>query len=146
MSNKRKVGNRWTAGSRQWAVGSMQLAFGIWHLIVLSILLTACGKALPDLVGINISEWENDKNGCNGSRKEVMEKMIAQKDQLLSLTEMDMTSLIGKPDQTELYKRSEKFYKYYFHNGPGCPADSIQPKAMIIRFNAMGLAKEVVVE
>ena len=75
----------------------------------------------------------------------MMDQLVSQKDKILSLDEMDVTSLLGKPDQTELYKRSEKFYKYYFSDGPACGTDS-PAKTMTIRFNAMGLAKEVVVE
>lgn len=74
------------------------------------------------------------------------ESVVAQKDKLLALSETDMLKLFGKSDEMELYKRSEKFYKYYFNGGPGCAKDTIAASAMIIRFNAMNLAKEVVVE
>jgi hypothetical protein len=112
---------------------------------LVGLMLMGCGKPLPELVGVNLTDWKNDKDGCNGSRREMMDQLISQKDKILSLDEMDVTSLLGKPDQTELYKRSEKFYKYCFSDGPTCGTDS-PPKTMTIRFNAMGLAKEVVVE
>ena len=109
------------------------------------ILLIGCGKPLPTLDGVNKAEWMSDKNGCNGLRKKMTEFVIKQKDKLLSLGETDIISLLGRPDETELYKRNEKFYKYYFSNGPGCP-DTANQKAITLRFNAMGLAKEAVVE
>lgn len=74
------------------------------------------------------------------------ESLLAQKDKLLALSETDLVKVLGRSDETELYKRSEKFYKYYFNGGPGCAKDSITMSAMIIRFNAMNLAKEIVVE
>ena len=114
--------------------------------LIFLFLLMSCGKPIPVLDRFNITEWKNDKNGCAGKRILNRESIIQQKEKLLSLTETDLVRLIGKPDETELYKRSEKFYKYYFSNGPGCPKDSIASSALIVRFNAMGLAKEVVVE
>jgi hypothetical protein len=109
-------------------------------------LVMGCGKPLPSLDGVNLFDWKNDKNGCIGLRKKMADQVIAQKDKLLALSETDIITLLGKPDQNELYKRNQKFYKYYFQRGPDCVIDSIQPKSMTLRFNAMGLAKEVTVE
>ena len=113
---------------------------------ILALLLISCGKPLPTLDTVNVMDWKNDKFGCNGSRLAMKAAMTTQKDKLLSLTETDLIELIGKADETELYKRSEKFYKYYFNGGPSCTKDSIRTSTMIIRFNAMNLAKEVVIE
>jgi hypothetical protein len=129
--------------SRQSTVGSGQSGSILFMLIVL---LVACGKPLPTLENINLQDWKKDKNGCGGLRLAMKESVTAQKDKLLSLTETDMLKLLGKSDETELYKRSEKFYKYYFNGGPDCAKDSIPASVMIIRFNAMNLAKEVLVE
>jgi hypothetical protein len=109
-------------------------------------LLISCGKPLPSLENVNLQDWKNDKNGCTGLRLAMKESITAQKDKLLSFSETDMIKLLGRSDETELYKRSEKFYKYYFNGGPGCAKDSVQASTMIIRFNAMNLAKEVVIE
>jgi hypothetical protein len=128
---------------RQSTVNSEQLV-----VVVLTILalLVSCGKPLPSLENVNLQDWKNDKNGCNGSRLGMKDAVISQKDKLLSFSETDLIKLLGKSDETELYKRSEKFYKYYFNGGPNCAKDSIPASTMIIRFNAMNLAKEVVIE
>jgi hypothetical protein len=113
----------------------------------LSILaLMSCGNPLPVLDNINLQDWKNDRHGCTGTRLKMKESMMQQKDKLLSLSETDLVKLLGKSDETELYKRSEKFYKYYFNDGPNCAQDSVTASTMIIRFNAMNLAKEVVIE
>lgn len=132
-------------GTRQTAVGS-PMSIIYCQLSIVVLVLIGCGKPLPTLENINLQDWKDDKNGCNGLRLAMKESMIAEKDKLLSLSETDMVNLIGKSDETELYKRSEKFYKYYFNGGPDCAKDSIQASTMIIRFNAMNLAKEVVIE
>ena len=112
--------------------------------IIFWLLLVSCGKSLPTIDGLNLTDWKNDKNGCNGLREKMTEFVIKQKDKLLSLTETDIIQLLGKPDETELYKRNEKFYKYYFTSGPGCVKATTQ-KSITLRFNAMGLLKEAVV-
>jgi hypothetical protein len=106
----------------------------------------SCGKPLPDLEHVNLQDWKTDKNGCSGLRLTMKASITSQKDKLLALSETDMLQLLGKSDELELFKRSEKFYKYYFNGGPGCTPDTIPATALIIRFNAMNLAKEVVIE
>lgn len=90
-------------------------------------------------------KWKDDKNGCNGFRQKAEKILAEQKDKLLSLSETDIIRLLGKPDETELYKRNEKFYKYYFSHGPGC-SDSGNRKSITLRFNAVGLLKEAVID
>jgi len=116
------------------------------NVLVLLILFAGCGKSLPVLDGINLTDWKNDKNGCNGIRQSMTELIIAQKDKLLSLSETDIIRLLGKPDETELSKRNEKFYRYYLRQGVGCSQNPLGTEVMIIRFNAIGFSKEVVVE
>jgi hypothetical protein len=60
---------------------------------------------------------------------------------------MKVVELLGRPDQNELYTRNQKFYYYFIQPAPDCGGskDSISSR-LVIRFNAMGLAKEVSVE
>lgn len=111
------------------------------------IFLFSCGKSLPELKGIDKESWVNDKGACKDVRSGMIEDVRSQKDRLLALSEMQLVELLGRPDENELYKRNQKFYTYYLEPGPTC--DSLRrPEALslIIRFNAMGLAKEVVIE
>lgn len=136
VKNKKKV------NSGQSTVGRGRFV----AIFAILVLLVGCGKPLPSLENVNLQDWKNDKNGCNGFRLAMKESMTSQKDKLLALSETDLIKLLGKSDETELYKRSEKFYKYYFNGGPSCAKDTVPPSTMIIRFNAMNLAKEIVVE
>ena len=122
--------------------------WGIRAIVMFTLfaLVMGCGKSLPSLDGVNLTDWKNDKNGCNSLREGMAYNVIAQKEKLLALSETDIIKLLGKPDQNELYKRNTKFYKYYFQRGPACAVDSLPPKSITLRFNAMGLAKEIVVE
>ena len=114
--------------------------------VVILLVLVACGKSLPDLQGIDLDRWKDDKNGCQGHRIVMEPALTSELTKLKGLAEMDIIHLLGRPDQNELYKRNQKFYFYFIHAGPPCPqADSTQ-KRLSICFNAMGFAKEVAIE
>ena len=104
-------------------------------------LLIGCGKQLPTLNGIDLKQWKDDKNGCNHYREKLIGTLTSQKDKLKGLSEDDVIALIGRPDQNELYKRNEKFFKYFLEPGPSCRNDSSE-MILSIRFNSVGLAKE----
>ena len=81
--------------------------------LLLALILLSCSKPLPVLDGINVNDWKDDKFGCNGKRLAMSAAMLAQKEKLLSLDETQIIKLLGKPDVNELYKRNEKFFRYY---------------------------------
>jgi outer membrane protein assembly factor BamE (lipoprotein component of BamABCDE complex) len=113
---------------------------------VLLVLLFSCSKSLPSFDNIDLYKWKEDKNGCLGDRIRSLDALRQQKDKLKALSEMEIISLLGRPDRNELYKRNQKFYYYFLEAGVVCGIDKESPKRLSIRFNAMGLAKEVVIE
>ena len=112
----------------------------------LLFIVCSCGQSTPDLEGVNTDVWKSDKYGCLGKRTQFITSITNQKDKLKSLTEDDVIDLLGRPDQNELYSRNQKFYRYFLEPGPSCENAVPNPKRLIIRFNAIGLAKEVSVE
>ena len=115
--------------------------------VVIILLLISCGKSLPDLEGIDQSQWRNDRNGCNNYRSTMEVAIRKEKDKLLALDEMQIVKLLGRPDRNELFKRNQKFFLYFIEPAKDCNHDSTQsPKKLVIRFNAMGLAKEIAIE
>ena len=118
------------------------------NLVALALcsLLVCCGTPHEDVTGINWADWKADRNGCQGKRASYILQLTNQKDKLKSRSEMDIVELMGRPDQTELLKRNQKFYTYYFASGPGCAVTDTTGTKLVIRFNAMGLAKEVALE
>ncbi|HMG91736.1 MAG TPA: hypothetical protein VK589_16875 [Chryseolinea sp.] len=119
-----------------------------WHSIAFTfLLLSSCGRSLPDIEGLDGTTWKNDKNGCTGERSKMKDAVVSQKDKLLALSELDIVDLLGKPDQQELYKRNQKFYYYFIEPSKECNLPSGEASLrLVIRFNAMGLAKEIVTE
>lgn len=115
--------------------------------VILLIILSGCGKELPTLDHLDLVQWEKDKNACGSYRKDNLETFVSQKEKLLALSEMQIVNLIGRPDRNELYKRNQKFFYYYLKPAPECTTYNVDDNARLaIRFNAMGLAKEIVVE
>lgn len=114
--------------------------------LALAFILLSCGKALPTLEEIDLAQWAGDRDGCRSYRSASAEEIRRQKDELLALDEMAINKLLGKPDRHELYTRSQKFYYYFLDPGPSCPAAADSARQLVLRFNATGLVKEVLIE
>lgn len=114
--------------------------------IVVFVLCFACSKPLPVLDGIDREEWAVDRNACGDTRASMREAIEREKEKLLGLDQIEVVKLLGKPDQHELSSRNEKFFYYFLDPAPTCEKGNSSPKKLIVRFNAVGLAKEVLVE
>jgi len=101
---------------------------------------------MPTLEGFDVEKWSADRNGCNEVRTTMRSAIDSQKEKLLALDQMEIVKLLGRPDQNELSTRNQKFFYYYIEPGPSCehPTEGL-PERLAIRFNAVGLAKEVAI-
>jgi hypothetical protein len=124
-------------------VGSKSLFFTASFLF---FLFSSCGKSIPELKGINQEEWKQDRGGCSGIRTQMLDTIQSQKNNLLRLNELDIVNLLGKPDENELLKRNQKIYRFFLTPSASCANHENEPVKLVIRFNAMGLAKEVSIE
>lgn len=123
------------------------IRFKWFNLIFLAVLFFSCGKKLPELQGIDKKAWIEDKKGCLKNRSNMIGSLTKEKEKLLALDEMKIVALLGKPDENELFKRNQKFFYYYLHPAKECSVDTASVVLkLVIRFNAMGLAKEVSIE
>jgi hypothetical protein len=96
---------------------------------------------------MDMDAWKNDKQACAGERSSMISALQSQSDKLLALSEAEIIALLGKPDEAELYKRNQKFYYYFVEPSKECPQSAgSESKRLVIRFNATGLAKEVVIQ
>lgn len=116
-------------------------------LSAILLVLFGCGKSTPALDNLDLEQWKKDKNACGTYRTHTLETLSGQKEKLLALKETQVVALLGRPDRNELYKRNQKFFYYYLKPAPDCPNYQAENSARLtIRFNAMGLAKEVLME
>ena len=109
-------------------------------------LLLSCGKPLPTLDEIDLEKWKEDKAGCTMVRQTFINQLDQQREKIKSLSESEVVELLGRPDKNELLKRNQKFFYYYLEPSPTCPQGNLEFKKLMIRFNAIGLAKEVSIE
>ncbi len=114
--------------------------------LVLSLAIISCGKPIPELEGVDVAGWKTDTNGCGGKRMTMIDAVQEQKDKLLALDELEIVALFGRPDRNELSRRNQKFYYYFLEPSEECAEPREGARKLIIRFNAMGLAKEILVE
>jgi len=106
----------------------------------------ACSRPTPSLEGLDADAWKADRHACQGVRATGVTALQEQKKNFLGLSEMQIVSVFGTPDRNELYKRNQKFYYYDLQPSTDCPHATPTPLALVIRFNAMGLAKEISIE
>ena len=115
--------------------------------IVPLLFLFSCGKSLPSFEDIDLQSWKDDKQACHGKRSSMIDAMKNQSEKLLALSQQEVIALLGKPDENELYKRNQKFFYYFVQPSRSCSnSGTPNPKKLVIRFNAVGLAKEVAIE
>ena len=113
-------------------------------VLMLSILLFACDKTV-DLKNFDEQSWQNDKGACKNIRVDMQDDLEEVKEQLKGLNQDEIVSVLGRPDENELYKRSQKFFIYHITPKTCDDKEFKQYKYLSIRFNATGLAKEVIV-
>ena len=116
-------------------------------IVLILLFCVSCDKPLPSLEGIDLQRWKEDRNACHNFRILMREAIDKEKNKLLALDQMQIVELLGRPDQNELYKRNQKFFYYFIQPSGLCSGDyETNAARLIIRFNAMGLAKEVSIE
>jgi len=115
--------------------------------VLLILLLTGCAADLPKLTDMDLVKWSGDRNGCQGYRQNTISALEQQKSKLLALSANDLTKLLGKPDQIELYKRNQKLFYYHLNPAASCNIknQSNESLRLMIRLNAMERAKEILI-
>ena len=112
---------------------------------VFCLLFVACSSDQLDLKNFDEAKWQADEFGCNHARLEMIDDLKSVKDKLKGLNQNEVTELLGKPERHELYKRSQKFFYYQISPDESCSKPSVEDIYLSIRFNATGLAKEVII-
>lgn len=115
-------------------------------LSILFVLFCSCNTPLPTLEGIDRHAWARDVDACGEARRSMAAAIESEKEKLLSLNQLQIVKLLGRPDENELSSRNEKYFYYYLDPGPGCETPSAKPRRLTIRFNAVGLAREILVQ
>lgn len=116
------------------------------HKLLLTVLticfLAACTKK-ADLGDFDEERWKNDPNGCLGERSQMVDQIREAKPKLLGLYQKSVIKVLGRPEQEELYKRSQTYYIYAIDPSEDCSDPHDDPRFLRIRFTSLGIANEV---
>lgn len=69
---------------------------------------------------------------------------MEQRTKLMGLSEEEIIKLLGNPDETNLYQRTQKFLVYYTSPGPKCDMPEAGASRFEIRISALHVVNEVV--
>jgi len=114
------------------------------NLLVISFLFMLSCNPGAELQGFDSQRWQEDENGCNGQRIELADEIINRKSEIMGLNENEISAVFGKPNRHELYSRNKKAYVYFIDGGPECDQPQENPDKVVIRFNGVGLAKDII--
>jgi hypothetical protein len=112
---------------------------------IILLLFCSCGLSSPSIPDFDADSWKNDINGCNSERIKQLEQLYEYKDLLLGFNQNEIKYYLGKPDEQELFNRSQTFFHYYItdHKSCGRGTSSKEPISLQIRFNALNSSNEV---
>ncbi len=110
----------------------------------LLLLFSSCNQSI-DLKNFDEIAWQDDKGACKNIRGEMRDNLENVKDQLKGLNQDEIVNVLGRPDENELYKRSQKFFIYHITPKTCDGQEFEQYTYLSIRFNATGRAKEVII-
>ena len=113
-------------------------------LLALALILILSCSNEPILQGFDSQRWQDDADGCHRQRIELAEEVLSRKAELVGLNENEIAGIFGKPDRHELYSRNKKAYVYFIDGGPECVGKKDNPDKLVIIFNGIGLAKEII--
>ncbi|MEO1254339.1 MAG: hypothetical protein AAFY41_05570 [Bacteroidota bacterium] len=110
-------------------------------ILLAFIFLSSCYKQL-EMEGFEKEQWQQALKECNTYRVDVANTIIKNQDVLLEATQNEVESLLGQPEEHELYNRNQKFFHYRLTPQSDCgPHETVQ--FLSVRFNAIGRANLV---
>jgi hypothetical protein len=112
-----------------------------------TFLLNACGQEGADIEipGFDQEAWKRDKNGCLSLRTSMSDSLLKYQERLHGLREQEVLRILGRADEQELYKRNQKFLRYYLMPGSKCDNQTTEknPPRLQLRIDAIGQVNEV---
>lgn len=107
------------------------------------VVLMGCGLSHPTIPGFDAEAWASDKRGCGATRRQSVDQLYEYKDMLLGFSQNEIKYYMGRPDEQELYNRSQTFFHYYVTGHASCDQSDGTPVIVQIRFNALNSSNEV---
>lgn len=117
-------------------------------LLLLTLIFVACGNGNISIEGLDTLSWKKDQKGCKSARVKLEASFMTDKSKLKGFSQREIMNILGKPDEIELYKRSQKFFIYYINPGRGCEGSGIKtrPRSLYLKFSALDVSNEIFVK
>ncbi|MGW8123169.1 hypothetical protein ACV07N_10970 [Roseivirga echinicomitans] len=106
------------------------------------LLATGCLKRI-EVGDFDTEKWIGDQNGCSSERVDMIDALNKIKPSLLGAYQKSIIKVLGKPEAEELYERSQTYFWYYIDPSPKCDQSIENPRKLMIRFTALGIANEI---
>ncbi len=115
------------------------------HILVISIFisLTSCYPKIK-IDGFDQNRW-NQQLTCENSRLSLGQILIDNQHELLGQGQAEIKSLLGQPNEHELYNRNQKFF-FYNLTAPDTCANIEIAYRLSVKFDAIDRAKEILIE
>lgn len=111
-----------------------------WMFIVL-ISAIACQPSTTSFETFDSDQWIMESRNCNHYRIQVIENMKTEFEKFIGMNETELIEILGKPEETHLYTRGQKFFNYQLI----CDEAKTANKTLRIRFSALDYVNEVLV-
>lgn len=118
----------------------MKIVRRSWSMLLLIVVL-ACQNGSVSFKSFDSQRWISESLDCKNYRISVIDQMEAEFDRLLGMNEKELIRHLGKPEETHLYTRGQKFFNYSLT----CGDSIISDKRLRIRFSALDQVNEVIV-
>lgn len=114
-------------------------------LLIIAIVVGFSGcQSTPSVEGFNSEQWKIPLQSCEDSRIQQAQILVNHQNQLLGCGQTQIKSLLGAPNEHELYLRTQKFFYYNLTPGDTC-SNVKRPLRLSIMFDALDRAKEVMI-
>ena len=113
-------------------------------LLLVSLALVSCTSPIQ-LEAFDSEVWKQGNEGCDENRRNMVTSLVEQKSLLLGESEARILRTLGQPDRNHLYGRNQKAYYYYLTPSSDCPVSGDSSTFLNLRFNAVGIASELLV-
>ncbi|MGL1885927.1 MAG: hypothetical protein OCD76_05375 [Reichenbachiella sp.] len=110
-------------------------------LFLFLVLLSNCKNQKTQIPEVKTDQWREDISGCNGNRKAMISSIININKEFEGSNEKTINAILGKPNETLLYERGQKFYLYYIN----CNNNDSLTQVLRMRFNALGYVNETLI-
>jgi hypothetical protein len=113
-------------------------------LSLLLPLFIACSEPTR-MEGFDSSAWQQDKNGCQEKRSQMISDFDGIRRELYGRPESEIKDILGKPDAEQLMRRGQRVFIYYLEPGAHCNERNKLSEAnrAEVRFNALHKVSEI---